>query len=73
MKKWDYRVEALSARDFNKKESVKEIKDLLSKIGSEGWELIVTPSTFVVETSTIFATRNHVVEKCLLIFKKEIE
>ena len=71
MKKYDYRIEGLSAKDFNEEKSIKQIKDFLSQLGSEGWELMeIMPTSKQKEgLSQNWLT----VKKCLLFFKKEIE
>lgn len=71
MKKWDYRVEALSSKDFDKENFVKDIKKFLSQLGLEGWELINITPTF--EEAVPFALKDYALRKCLLFFKKEIE
>ena len=71
MKKWEYRVEGLDAKNFNDEKSVKEIKDFLSQIGSDGWELVgVIPTSQQKEG---FGQDLLNVKKSLLIFKKELE
>lgn len=68
MKKWSYRMEALSAQDFNKENFVKELKDFLSQIGIDGWELVGITPTFMGAT----IVKDYAIKKCLLVFKKEI-
>lgn len=72
MKKWSYRIESLHAKDFNEASSLKEIKDFISQIGLEGWELIgITPTSQVEKIE--FGGKKNNLNKCLLFFKKEIE
>jgi hypothetical protein len=71
MKKWEYRVEGVNTKNFNDEKSIKELKDFLSQIGSEGWEL-----TGVVPTSQQKEGLGQDflnMKKCLLIFKREGE
>lgn len=71
MKKYDYRIESLSTKDFNEEKSIKELKDFLSQLGSEGWELIeimLTSKQKEGMTQTWLTAK-----KCLFFFKKEIE
>lgn len=71
MKKIEYRIEGIDAKDFNEEKSIKEIKDFLSKLGLEGWELMgVVPTNQHKEG---FGQDQLVMKKCLLIFKKELE
>ena len=71
MKKYEYRVEGINTENFNNEKSIKEVKDLLSKIGIEGWELIgVVPTAQKKEG---FGQDWIIAKKCILIFKKEIE
>lgn len=72
MKKWEYRIEGLSTKDFNDEKSIKEIKDLLSGIGSDGWELIGVVPTSQFENPGLTG-KTLMAKKCLLIFKKEVE
>ena len=70
MKKWEYRVEGLDAKNFNDEKSVKELKDFLSQAGQEGWELIgIIPTSRQKEG---FGQDWFNLKKCLLIFKKEL-
>jgi len=67
MKKWEYRVEGLSTsffKNFNDEKSVREVKDLLSQIGSGGWELVGVMPTNQPQGQ---------MKSCLLIFKKELD
>lgn len=71
MKKIEYRVEGIDAKNFNDEKSIREIKDFLSKIGLEGWELMgVVPTSQQKEG---LGQNWFVTKKCILIFKKEIE
>jgi len=65
----EYRVESISAKNFSDEKSVKEIKDFLSQIGLEGWELIKMLPTSQFEESTITG-KKIIMKNCLLIFKK---
>jgi len=71
MKKYEYRVEGINTKNFNDEKSIKEIKDFLSKIGLEGWELMEAVST--TQQKEGFGQDWLVTKKCILIFKKEIE
>jgi len=72
MKKWEYRVESISAKNFNDEKSVKEIKDFLLQIGSDGWELVGIVPTCQFEEPRLTG-KNLILKNCLLIFKKELE
>jgi len=71
MKKWEYRVESVNTKNFNDEKSVKELKDFLSQIGSEGWELTGVVSTSQQKEGLGQDLLN--MKKCLLIFKREGE
>lgn len=71
MKKYEYRVEGIDVNNFNDEKSIGEIKDFLSKIGLEGWDMIgIVPTSQKKEG---FGQDWFVMKKCVLIFKKEIE
>ena len=72
MKKIEYRVEGIDAKDFNEEKTIKEIKEFFSQLGSEGWELIEIAPTSQFEKSTLTG-KEIIMKKGLLIFKKEIE
>lgn len=71
MKKIEYRVEGIDAQNFNDEKSIKEIRDFLSKIGLEGWELMGTIPTSQKKEG--FGQDLLNVKKCLLIFKRDLE
>ncbi len=69
MKKIEYRVESVDAKNFNEEKSVKELRDFLGQIGSEGWELMgIIPTSQQKEG---FGQDLLNMKKCLLIFKRE--
>jgi hypothetical protein len=73
MKKWEYRVEGLDAKNFNDEKSIKELKGFLSQAGQQGWELIGITSTSRIKEMEGFGHDAFNLKKCLLIFKKELE
>lgn len=72
MKKWEYRVEGISVNNFIDKNSIKEIKEFLSQLGTEGWELIQAIPV-VQDLASSFVGNTSTAKKSLFIFKKEIE
>ncbi|MCP6726757.1 MAG: DUF4177 domain-containing protein [Patescibacteria group bacterium] len=72
MKRIEYRIEGIEAKDFNEEKTIREIKEFLSKLGSEGWELVEIRPTLQQEGSSLSGKR-LVMKKGLLILKKEIE
>ena len=71
-KKWEYRIESLKSEGFNSKESLMKIKDYLSKIGLEGWELIGLIPTFQTFTKSGLNAKHLSLSKCVLFLKREI-
>jgi hypothetical protein len=72
MKKIVYRVEGIDAKDFNEEKTIKEIKEFLTQLGSEGWELVEMVPTLQFEESGLTG-KKFIMKKCLLILKKEVE
>ena len=72
MRKIEYRVEGIDAKDFNDEKTIKEIKEFLLQLGSEGWEFIEIVPTSQFEEPR-FTGKQLIMKKGLLIFKKEIE
>jgi hypothetical protein len=68
-KEIEYRVENIAAKNFSDEKSVKEIKDFLSQVGSEGWELMTVLPTNQFEESA-FTGKRIIMKNCLLVFKK---
>jgi len=71
MKKFEYRVENISAKDFSNQETVKEVKDFLSEMGTNGWEMITIIPTSQFEESGLTGKR-LIMKNSLLIFKREV-
>ena len=72
MKKIEYRVEGIDGKNFNEEKTIKEIREFLSQLGSEGWELIeITPTSQLEEGG--LTGKKLIMKKCLLIFKREVE
>lgn len=71
MKKWEYRVENISAKNFTNEHTLREIKEFLSHLGSDGWELIEIIPTHQFEKGTLTG-KNLTTKGCLFIFKREL-
>jgi hypothetical protein len=72
MKKIEYRVEGVDTKNFNEEKSVKELKDFLGQIGSEGWELMgIVPTSQEKEQEGFTHPNIFNLKRCLLIFKRE--
>ena len=72
MKKIEYRFEGIDAKDFNEEKTIKEIKEFLSQLGSEGWELMQMVPTAQWEESALTG-KKLVMKKGLFIFMKKSE
>ncbi|MCD6402697.1 DUF4177 domain-containing protein [bacterium] len=72
MKKWEYRVENISASNFSDEKTLREVKEFLANLGNNGWELLqVVPIRQVEEVG--LKGKRLVLKDGYFIFKKEVE